>query len=82
MFGLSVLLAYAGETFIASNYSDRYHKPSCKIVDNIGKDERLVFFSKKEAQDAGYSPCKKCHPSFIQSNINSKRTITKFRSAG
>ena len=47
---------------VASNYSDRYHVSTCKIAQKIHEDELIVFKTPEEAWDAGYIPCKKCHP--------------------
>lgn len=54
---------------IASNFSDRYHLPSCKIVKKIYPDEKITFGSPEEAAAAGYGPCKKCFPKAVTGNF-------------
>ncbi len=87
IFALFVLLGFiclslgaasaADETVVASNYSDRYHVPSCKIASKIPKEELLVFKSPAEAEAAGLLPCKKCHPSAVTNNLHSARSRSK-----
>lgn len=48
--------------YVASNYSDRYHRPECKIAQKIRPDELLTFAAAEEAVAAGLVPCKKCNP--------------------
>ena len=63
---------FADDAVIASRYSDRYHLPSCKIVEKISPEEKIVFRSPEEAVKAGFGPCKKCHPLSIQNNFGKK----------
>ena len=63
--------AHAGQV-VASNYSDRYHEPTCKIVEKITPEEKVTFGSPEEAQGAGYGPCKKCHPLAKVTNLKTK----------
>ena len=37
-----------------------YHKPTCKWAEKISEHRRLGWDSEKDAQDAGYRPCKVC----------------------
>lgn len=48
--------------YVASNYSDRYHSPDCKIAGKIGPDELVRFATPEEAVAAELVPCKKCNP--------------------
>ena len=57
---------------VASNYSDRYHEPTCKIVEKITPQEKVTFDSPEEAQGAGYGPCKKCHPLAKTTNFKTR----------
>ena len=70
--GFFVTLTVAGEIFVASRYSDRYHKPACKVAMKIQTSEKLTFNSAEEAVSAGYEPCKKCFPGQVPSNIQKK----------
>ncbi len=48
--------------YVASTTSDKYHRPDCRYAEKI-KDENKIFFSDaREAEEAGYSPCKVCNP--------------------
>ena len=67
----------ADETVVASNYSDRYHIPSCKIASKIPKEELLIFKSPVEAEATGLLPCKKCHPSAVANNLHAARSRAK-----
>ncbi len=58
---------------VACSYSDRYHEPSCKIARSISPEELLSFKSAKDAEAAGFVPCKKCHESASPSNISLKK---------
>ena len=68
--GFSGIVTAAAETVVASNYSDRYHVPSCKVASKIPREELLTFKSPAEAEAAGLSPCKKCHPRAVTSNLS------------
>ena len=72
--GLCGVLIAAEETVVASNYSDRYHIPSCKIASKIPSDELLTFKSPAEAETAGLAPCKKCHPKAVTSNLKAVKS--------
>ena len=58
------LTAFAADPpkYVASNYSDRYHRADCKVAQKIHKDELIVFNTPEEAVLAGLVPCKKCNP--------------------
>ncbi len=74
MFAFLFLFCVTGNVLagnlIASKYSDRYHTASCKIAQNIPAQDALSFASDEEASQAGYDPCKKCHPSTVSRNFN------------
>ncbi len=70
--GLKLCLAEAEIKAVACSYSDRYHEPSCKIARSIDPQELLSFKSAKDAEAAGFIPCKKCHESTSPSNISLK----------
>lgn len=54
----AVLLA----EYIGSRHSDKYHRPNCRYVQMIKIENRVVFQTAQEAQQAGYVPCKVCRP--------------------
>jgi hypothetical protein len=51
----------AGE-YVASKHSNKYHYVWCKWAKKINPDNLIVFHTAKEAQAAGYVPCKVCKP--------------------
>lgn len=49
-------------TFVGSINSDVYHYPSCASAKRIHSENLITFNSVTEAKNAGYRPCKTCHP--------------------
>ncbi len=47
---------------VAANYSDRYHRATCKVAQNIPVDDLLVFETPEQALKADLRPCRKCDP--------------------
>lgn len=52
----------SGDTYWASSSSGKFHKPSCEWAQKISGKNKVVFHSKDEALNAGYSPCQVCNP--------------------
>ncbi|MDD5671823.1 MAG: Ada metal-binding domain-containing protein [Candidatus Omnitrophica bacterium] len=50
------------EIFVATRNAARYHIPSCIWAENIRPENKVMFVSNAEATNAGYRPCKTCHP--------------------
>ena len=48
--------------YVGSKKSDKYHYPSCRWAKKIRPYNLVTFRSAKEAQEAGYVPCKICRP--------------------
>lgn len=49
------------EPFIASCEKRTFHKPTCNWAQYILNSDNLIEFSShREAEDAGYRPCKTC----------------------
>jgi len=48
------------EKYIAKRGGKVYHEEWCDKVDKIKEEDRLEFKSKKEAEEAGFKPCKEC----------------------
>lgn len=46
---------------IGETYTGVYHRPGCPKVETI-KSNAKEFANNKEAEDAGYAPCKRCKP--------------------
>jgi hypothetical protein len=57
----SILLA-ADYKYVGSEKSNKYHYPSCQWAKKIKPYNLVTFQSAKEAQEAGYVPCKVCKP--------------------
>ena len=49
-------------TYVGSNKSNKYHRPSCSAAQRIKPSNLVSFSSKEEAIKAGYAPCKVCKP--------------------
>lgn len=77
MGGYYGVMTAAEERVVASNYSDRYHIPSCKIALKIPPDELLTFKTSAEAEAAGLAPCKKCHPSAVTHNLRAAHSKSR-----
>jgi micrococcal nuclease len=61
-FSTVYLTLAADYKYVGSSKSDKYHYPSCQWAKKIKPDNLVTFKSAKEAQDAGYVPCKVCKP--------------------
>lgn len=48
--------------YVGSKKSNKYHYTWCKWAQKISLKNKVVFNSVKEAQAAGYVPCKVCKP--------------------
>ena len=57
----SILIA-AEYKYVGSKKSNKYHYPSCRWAKKIKPNNLVTFQSAKEAQEAGYLPCKVCRP--------------------
>lgn len=49
-------------TYIGNANSHKFHKPSCKSVGKMSENNKVVFSSRNEAINQGYTPCKNCNP--------------------
>ena len=64
-FGIILFMAVcagAGQEYIGSRTSNKYHDPACKWVKEIKQDKMIKFSSPEEAAKAGYIPCPTCKP--------------------
>jgi methylphosphotriester-DNA--protein-cysteine methyltransferase len=57
------ILPAADYKYVGSKKSNKYHYPSCRWAEKIKPYNLVTFGSAKEAQEAGYVPCKVCKPS-------------------
>jgi len=48
--------------FIGSAKSNKYHLPKCRYASEIKTEDLIRFKDKKDAEAAGYEPCKVCMP--------------------
>ena len=48
--------------YVGSKNSNKYHYPTCGSAQRIKPNNLVTFNSAKDAQDAGYVPCKVCKP--------------------
>lgn len=48
--------------YIGNANSKKFHKSSCSSVRDMKDYNKVGFDSRSEAIDAGYDPCKRCHP--------------------
>lgn len=48
--------------YIGSKSGKKYHYPDCRYGKKIKEENQVWFKSAKEAQEAGYEPCKVCKP--------------------
>lgn len=60
---LIATVALAGDyKYVGSKNSNKYHYPTCKSAQKIKPGNLVTFKSAKDAQAAGYVPCKVCKP--------------------
>jgi len=63
---LAVTVALALDyKYVGSKNSNKYHYPTCRAAQKIKPENLVTFKSAKEAQAAGYVPCKLCKPPLI-----------------
>lgn len=48
--------------FVASKSGSVFHRPDCRLAQNISDDNRLGYNTREEAIQAGKRPCKSCKP--------------------
>ncbi len=48
--------------YVGSKNSNKYHYPTCRYAQKIKPENLVTFNSAKDAQAAGYVPCKVCKP--------------------
>lgn len=48
--------------YIGSARSKKFHRPDCRWAQQIKPANKVRFATRDEAMDAGYEPCRECHP--------------------
>ena len=48
--------------YVGSTKSNKYHEPDCRWAKEINEENLVGFDTKKDAEVAGYLPCKTCSP--------------------
>ena len=63
--------------YVGSKNSNKYHKTTCRFAKSISPSNLIEFTSIKEAEEAGYIPCKVCKPNSINGDSNNNTTSKK-----
>ena len=58
----SGIRSYSDYAYIGNANTRKFHKSSCSSVRDMRDYNKVGFDSRSEAIDAGYVPCKRCHP--------------------
>ena len=75
----------AGEKYVGSKNSDKYHVESCQWAQKISEDNLVEFDGEDAASKAGYVPCKVCKPSNVSSSESTavkKQTTSQTKTSG
>lgn len=57
-----LMLKDTASYYKASRKGMRFHRPDCEWAQNISQKNLVIFHSRKEAFQQGYSPCRRCNP--------------------
>lgn len=52
----------SGKKYVVSVKGNTYHLEDCYIVKNMNEENIRFFYSKKDLEDKGNTPCKRCNP--------------------
>jgi len=52
----------SGKYYVASKYSEVFHRPDCEWAKKIRPDNLIIFKTREEAIKSGRRPCKVCNP--------------------
>lgn len=50
------------EGYVGNSNSLKFHLPSCSSVSDMAPDNQVLFDTREQAVQAGYSPCQRCNP--------------------
>lgn len=64
--------------FVSSKDGKKFHKPKCRIVENIPKGSVVTHKSSEEALANGLTPCGVCHPVTKEVNFVANKDAEKF----
>jgi len=48
--------------YIGNKSTKKFHLPGCSSANDMKDSNKVYFSSREEAIEAGYIPCKRCHP--------------------
>ncbi len=48
--------------YIGNKSSKKFHSSECSGVENMSENNKVEFYSRDEAINSGYTPCKQCNP--------------------
>lgn len=72
LFSAGFLKAANTSVFVGNKDSKKFHYHTCRYVKQISDKNIVFFYTIKEAQEAGYIPCKICKP-ILAENIVPKQ---------
>lgn len=52
----------AATFYIGDSHTHKFHKSYCPSVHDISTFDRVTFYTREDAKNAGYRPCKSCKP--------------------
>ena len=48
--------------YVGNRNSTKFHYPNCNSVGQMKDSNKVILYSREEATDKGYQPCKNCNP--------------------
>lgn len=48
--------------YVGNVYTHKFHLATCEYAANIGQKNKIIFSTREEAIEAGYTPCRVCDP--------------------
>ena len=48
--------------YVGNRNSKKFHYPNCNSVGQMKDSNKVILYSREEATDKGYQPCKNCNP--------------------
>lgn len=48
--------------YVGNINTKKFHRSTCRYVDQMKDSNKIYFNTRQEAIDAGYTPCKVCNP--------------------
>ncbi|MGI5963234.1 MAG: MBL fold metallo-hydrolase [Lawsonibacter sp.] len=50
------------QSYVGNTNSKKFHLPDCTSVEEMKVDNQMLFSTREEAIQAGYTPCQRCNP--------------------